>query len=466
MTTVTNSSIDTASFRDKSGFIYYVNGTVYRQVNNSYREHYDELMSSGLYDALLKKQLLIPHIETNEIDFKSPDGYKILKPDVIPFISYPYEWCFEQLKDAALLTLRIQKIALRHGMVLKDASAYNVQFLNGKPVFIDTLSFERYISDEPWIAYRQFCEHFLGPLSLMHYTDVRLYQLLRCYIDGVPLDLISKLLPFTTKFSFSILAHIHSHAFSQKIHSKKASQSKSRLSLQGLKNLVQNLQSATARLSLNKQSTEWDSYYSATNYNNDSEMEKKGIVSEMLKKASPTSVWDLGSNNGLYSRLASNEGIRTISFDIDERAVNENYARVRQEKEEYLLPLILNLANPSSAIGWANKERRGLQQRGLADLTMALALIHHLAISNNIPLLQIAEYFSEISPMLIIEFVPKSDSQVKRLLTTRKDIYTDYSIEKFEADFGTYFNLIDKRAIKGSERTLYLFKSHVSQKPI
>jgi hypothetical protein len=452
--------INSASFRDPSGFIYYVNGTAYRQVNNCYREHYDELISSGLYDSLHKKKLLIPHAETNEVDFRTYDGYKILKPENIPFVSYPYEWCFEQLKDAALLTLTIQKIALNHGMVLKDASAYNVQFLNGRPIFIDTLSFEKYIPGEPWIAYKQFCEHFFGPLCLLHYTDIRLYQLLKSYINGIPLDLTSRLLPFKTRFSFSILAHIHSHSFSQTYHNNAEKQSPVRLSLNGLKNLIQNLQSATSRLKLKRQYTEWDSYYSFTNYTPDSEMEKKKIVLDMIKWASPKTVWDLGSNNGLYSRIASDKGIKTISFDIDEMAVNANYNQVKERKEENILPLILDLSNPSGSLGWANRERQSLGQRGPADLVMALALIHHLAISNNIPIRQIAEYFSELSDMLIIEFVPKSDSKAQKLLSTRKDIYTGYSVEKFESDFGLYYNIIQKIHLKDSQRILYLLKTH------
>jgi hypothetical protein len=176
------------SFRDPSGSVFFQDGSIYRQVNVVFKENYDHLVDSGLYETLVGAGLLVPH---NEVDIgcaRTGGAYKILKPELVPFISYPYEWCFSQLKDAALTTLEIQKIALDSGMILKDSSAYNIQFVGGKPVLIDTLSFEKYHEGESWVAYRQFCQHFLAPLVLMSYGDIRLNQLMRIYIDGVPLD--------------------------------------------------------------------------------------------------------------------------------------------------------------------------------------------------------------------------------------------------------------------------------------
>ena len=177
----------TSSFRDPSGFMFHQDGVLYRQVNQSYQEDYDLLMESGLYQHLSSARALISHEECS-LDIAPVPGlaYKVLKPEPIPFVSYPYEWCFDQLKDAAVLTLSIARRALQYGMILKDASAFNVQFKNGRPIFIDTLSFERYLPGAPWIAYKQFCQHFLAPLALMAKKDIRLAQLMRLYINGIP----------------------------------------------------------------------------------------------------------------------------------------------------------------------------------------------------------------------------------------------------------------------------------------
>jgi len=211
-----------ASFRDPSGFLFTRQGVLYRQVNQAYQPHYDKLLNSGLYDKLVKAGLLIPHEEVGVEPAEPSLAYKVLRPERVDFISYPYEWSFSQLQDAALATMAIQKLALDAGMVLKDSSAYNIQFYRGRPVLIDTLSFEAYREGEPWVAYRQFCQHFLAPLSLMAYTDVRLNQLLRIYIDGVPLDLAVRLLPGRTRFDLGLATHIHLHAVAQQRYADKA----------------------------------------------------------------------------------------------------------------------------------------------------------------------------------------------------------------------------------------------------
>src|SRR5258706_13869111 len=215
----TNDGQLAASFRDPSGFLFSSGGVLYRQVNRAYEQEYTRLMESGLYEKLVKAGLLIPHVEVEQTPAESETSFKIIQPDAVPLISYPYEWSFGQLKSAALTTLSIQKRALKMGMSLKDASAYNIQFVRGKATLIDTLSFETYKEGEPWVAYRQFCQHFLAPLALMALKDIRLNQLLRVYIDGVPLDLASELLPSKTRFNFGLLTHIHLHAGAQKKYS-------------------------------------------------------------------------------------------------------------------------------------------------------------------------------------------------------------------------------------------------------
>jgi len=461
--TINNKEIK-SSFRDPSGFLFFHEGVLYRQINEIYKEHYDHLMSSGLYDALVKDGLLIPHEEIITDHLQKNTAYKIIKPEKIAFISYPYEWCFSELKDAALTTLKIQKISLDFGMTLKDSSAYNIQFRNSKSVLIDTLSFEKYREGQPWVAYRQFCQHFLAPLALMSYTDIRLNQLLRTYIDGVPLDLASSLLPVRTRFSFALLSNIHLHAKSQKHFADKTLKENNRkmrrLSFLGL---IDNLESATKKLKWQAHGTEWADYYNVSNYSSEAFQQKKQIVAEFIDIVNPKKVWDLGANTGSFSRIAGNKGIPTIAFDIDPAAVEKNYLECVKNSETNILPLLLDLTNPSPGIGWANEERLSFISRGPIDMVLALALIHHLAISNNLPFRYIADFLHRMCRYLIIEFVEKEDSQVQKLLHTREDIFDNYTKKYFENSFQDYFLIRKYKEITNTKRTLYLMEVHNAQ---
>lgn len=447
------------SFRDPSGSLFTLNGDLLRRVSYCYKENYDHLISSGLYRELVNSALLIPHEEVSVPDMESPDAYKILKPKIVPFVSYPYEWCFSQLKDAARATLEIQKKAMDHGMTLKDCSAYNIQYYEGRPVLIDTLSFEIYREGEPWTPYRQFCQHFLAPLALMSSKDVRLNQLFRVHIDGIPLDLAGKMLPFHSRLSFSLLFHIHLHAKSQRYYADRVPGKSSRtpkVSRQSLLGLIGSLESAIAGLKWKPQGTEWVNYYEDDSYTPEGMEHKNLLVSRYLEAAGPRTVWDLGANNGVFSRIASDRGTFTVSFDIDPACVELNYLQSVKEEEKNILPLLLDLTNPSPAIGWANDERMSVPDRGPADTAMALALIHHLAISNNVPLGRISDFFASLCSTLIIEFVPKSDHKVQKLLSTREDVFPNYTQEVFEKEFSMKFEICETEKIISSERTLYL----------
>jgi hypothetical protein len=451
-----------ASFRDPSGFLFKRDGMLYRQVNKSYAEDYSQLMDSGLYAKLVKAGLLISHSETEIEPSLKELAFKVICPEHIPFISYPYEWSFSQLKDAALATLSIQKRAMKLDMSLKDASAYNIQFFYGKPTLIDTLSFEKYKEGEPWIAYRQFCQHFLAPLALMSYRDVRLSQLLRVYIDGVPLDLASCLLPGRTRWNLGLASHIHLHANAQKryadvsISDVRGGRKMSKNSLLGL---IESLQTTIRKLTWKPVGTEWANYYSDNNYSDPAFKHKQTLVGDWLSKIDPKKVWDLGGNTGVFSRIAlegSNNFV--ISCDIDPAAVEMNYRLVKEKKERNLLPLVVDLTNPSPAIGWGNLERESFLQRGPADAVLALALVHHLAISNNVPLERIAEFFATCGEWLIIEFIPKSDAQVQKLLRSREDIFNDYTREGFENAFSQWYTIQTSSAVLDSDRWLYLLR--------
>lgn len=450
---------DTASFRDPSGFLFYKDCSIYRQINKIYKDDYEHLMKSGLYSRLVESQLIIPH---KEASIKGPmpgKAYKVIKPDQIPFISYPYEWCFSQLKDAALTTFKIEKIAMEYEMTLKDSSAYNIQFKNGKPVLIDTLSFKKYVKGETWIAYRQACQHFIAPLALMAYRDIRLNQLFRIYLDGIPLDLASSLLPSSTSFKASLLSHIHLHSKSQKhFADRKVNVGSHKISRLSFLALIDSLESTVKNMKWQPQGTEWADYYQDTNYSLEAFEDKKEIIKKLLGETSTNKLWDLGANDGFFSRIAASQGIYTVSFDVDPAAVEKNYLRSINNNETNILPLLLDLTNPSPSIGWENKERTSLIERGPVDTVFALALIHHLAISNNLPIVKIAEFFSSICRYLIIEFVPKDDSQIQRMLSTREDIFPDYTKDAFKKEFNKYFMIKKIEKIKDSKRMLYLMK--------
>jgi len=452
---------ESASFRDPSGFLFWREGVLYRQVNLSYQDDYTLLMKSGLYQNLVDDDLLIPHEEVNAEPYDSENVYRVICPERIPFISYPYEWSFGQLKDAALTTLALQKHALKYEMSLKDSSAYNIQFWRGKPILIDSLSFEKYEESKPWVAYRQFCQHFLAPLALMSLRDVRLNQLLRTYIDGIPLDLASKLLPFRTRFNFPLLTHIHLHAVTQRRYAGKKidlDSSTRVVNKTGMLGILSSLESIIRKLNWNPEETEWADYDSTHNYTDASIEHKKQIVTTYLERVRPETVWDLGANTGIFSRLASKQMIHTVAFDIDPGAVELNYRQSVADKEQNLLPLLLDLTNPSPNLGWHNQERRSLFKRDSPDLLLALALVHHLAIANNVSLEQIARFMADLAQWLVIEFVPKEDPQTQRLLSSRKDIFVDYTQERFEEVFGTYFQIADSMVINNSGRILYLMK--------
>jgi len=449
-----------ASFRDPSGFLFTAQGRLYRQVNPVYRQHYEHLFDSGLYHELVECGLLLPHREVGRE--RSPESsaqaYRILEPELLDFVSYPFEWCFSQYKDAALATLEIQKRALQHGLWLKDGSAYNIQFHRGRPLLIDSLSFEVYPEGSPWIAYRQFCQHFLAPLCLMAYRDVRLGQLMRVFLDGMPLDLASRLLPFRTYLVLPLFIHIHLHAASQKRYAGTPVHTNRKLGRTALLELINSLEAAVRRLGWSPRDSSWADYYTDIHYGPSALEHKRRLVNEFLDYAQPRSVWDLGANTGMFSRLASQRGIYTVAFDLDPAAVEANYRQCVRAGEANLLPLVLDLTNPSPAIGWENRERQAFLERGQADAVMALALIHHLSISNNLPLDYLASFFQKIGAWLIVEFIPREDPQVQRLLASRNDIFSNYTVENFEASFSRQFEILRSEQLHGSPRRMFLMR--------
>ena len=446
------------SYRDPSGFVYQSGGKLYRQVNTSFAEEFDACESSGLYNDLSSAGLLIGHERVALEHAVTSEAYAVLRPTRVDFISYPYEWSFGELKDAALLTLEVQKRALERGFVLRDASAYNVQFQDGRPVFIDTLSFERRSADNPWRAYKQFCEHFVVPLAVMSERDIRCQNLLRTYLDGIPLELGSRLLPARSWLAPGHLLHIHLHARATHRYrdaSVSAVAGNRTVTARTLIALTESLRGMIERLDWRPAGTEWADYEHDHNYSDAAHEAKRQIVRDFVAASRPRMVWDIGGNTGMFTRVARSVAPMVVCFDVDPAAVEQNYRRVRSARETGILPLLLDMMNPSPSLGWANEERQSIGARGPADVVMALALVHHLAIGNNVPLPRVAEAFSCLGRELVIEFVPKSDSQVVRLLRNRPDIFPDYTEPEFERAFSESFVIEAREPIPGSERALY-----------
>lgn len=449
-----------SSYKDPNGYIIVKDGKCLRVITQNYRAQYTHFIQSGLYDQLIKQHQLVPHTEEN---LTYPNSFKVLLPFQIPFISYPYEWSFNQLKDAALLTLDIQLKALAHGMTLKDASAYNVQFTGARPVFIDTSSFELLDERSPWVAYGQFCRHFLAPLALMSYTDLRLSSLLSTNLDGIPLDLCAKLLPMRSKFNLGLFTHLHLHAKTVKNYEVKNKQVKPAQSftINRLTNIIRHLKLTVESLKSNSQKTVWDDYYTHNNnYTTGAFKEKADWIETQVekRKAGISKGWDVGANDGTFSRVAEAKGVNMIAMDIDSNAVDMNYLALKKEQKN-ILPLVIDLANPSPANGWNTEERQSIFERQKPDLIMALALIHHLAIGLNVPLERIASFFAQhTNQYLLIEFVSPEDSQVVKLLVNRKGQFDDYTQENFRNAFDQYFDIEEEHHITESHRTLYLFR--------
>ena len=384
----------------------------------------------------------------------------MIAPEPLGFVSYPYEWSFGMLRDAALLTLRAQTAAAADGFTLRDASAYNVQFENGKPILIDTLSFERAEPGEPWIAYRQFCEHFLAPLALMAHRDVRLGLMLRDHMDGIPLDLAARLLPSRTRLNLGLGAHVHAHARAQQRHADEgheaaASARKATVSPLRQRALIDSLERTIGKLDWEPTGTEWADYAENTSYDDGATIAKEGLVRQFLDAAGGSVVWDLGANIGRYSGIAAALGRRVVAWDVDPAATERHYRAIKGDGTTSILPLLLDLANPSPGLGWAGSERKSLADRSNADTLLALALIHHLAIGRNVPLPEISSYFAALAPNLVIEFVPKEDAMVRKLLATREDVFADYSVEGFRAAFGSEWDVAEEAPVGGTARTLF-----------
>lgn len=455
-----NKNQHASSFRDPSGYVFIDKGVVKRSISPIYFEQYRTLKNQGVFDDLFKAGLLIRHIELSQSESEI-----VIQPQQIQFITYPYEWSFNQYKEAALLTLKIQKYCLKNGFSLKDASAFNVTFDKGRAVFIDTLSFDFYTENRPWRAYKQFVTHFLGPLVLAHYHGAQSLKLMSNFIDGIPVKMLSSMLPFKAKLNPILFSNIHLLAKFEEKHNKD-SQKETKVTLLSKKaqfNIIDSLYSYIKKLPL-KEHSEWGDYYNKTNYTDDAFKLKSNIINEWINKLEVKTLIDIGGNDGTFVRKISCEIEQALVCDIDNNAVDFNYKVVKTNKEDYILPFVLDVLNPSASVGFNNKERLSFLDRIQSfspDVTLALAVIHHMSLTGNIPFDMSAKFFASFSKYLIIEFPKRGDSWVERLLNTKgefKEHFGFYNIDAFEKNYASCFEIIERQAIENSERVMYLFK--------
>jgi len=441
-----------SSYRDPAGFVVYDSGVFKRVVTSRGLKDYREFIKSGLYEDLVSCDLLISHYE--EPLANSALGELLLVPEQIPFISYPFEWSFDELRDAALVTLKIQQRALARGFMLKDASAYNVQFLASRPVFIDTLSFTRY-EGGPWPAYEQFCRHFLGPLFLMRYRSPDAARFLKVELDGFRLERVSRSLPLRSWLNGGALLHIHLHA--RALRHKPQAGGEPLGSNAHLPQLIASLRRTIENMPRPAAEAHWTGYYSEWRFYSPAAREsKRELVQELVYRVKPNLVYDLGANTGLFTREAAAAGALCIAFDKDADCVNRLYLEERSKSDSLILPLVMDLENPSPPLGFGLNSTMSLLERPQADLVMCLGLLHHLRVSGNLPMVRIAHFLARLGRKLLIEFIPPSDPAIMTL--SRRSDFDDFNVAGFLKAFSSRFRLEATRPLACSQRVLYLFE--------
>jgi len=450
---------DVGSFRDPFGQIFYRNGEVFRAIFPEGAEDYTAARDAGVFRDLQSAGLLIGHEECS-LDTAPNGAVYCLRHPRLPFVSYPWEWCFSHLKHAALLHLDVMDIILPKGFWLRDASAFNTQFDGSRFRLIDTLSIGKKPEGSPWVAYHQFCSHFLCPLALAS-RDVRILGLWRNQIDGFPIDFAAHLLPFRLKMRPGIIMHLLLHAkYQSRVDLDAAAGSSTtgrRLSLEGLKRIVHSLRKTIQGLSPRIESRIWDRYESVRTYDDPDVRIKSEFLRAAVDQLRPGIVWDLGANLGEFSDIASEKGALVVSIDGDPACTELQFQkRFAKGSRSAILPLTMDLANPSPGLGWAGVERSGLTGRAPADLVLALALVHHLVFSSSIPLHKVADWFAALSRNLVIEFVPPDDPMVRKL-TQNRPVHLPYTREVFDSAFARRFEVMKTERLPNG-RILFLLR--------
>ncbi|MEK6277301.1 MAG: methyltransferase [Actinomycetota bacterium] len=461
--------VEPGSFRDRDSRVVVAQDAVYRVLSEQGADDWRALAESPLFERLTSEGSLVgtEEVSTDALGEAAagvlPDGAQaVLRHERIPFVSYPYEWTFGMLQDAALLTLDLELAALDAGLALKDATPYNVQFRGSAPVFIDVGSFERLREGEPWVGYRQFCMLFLYPLLLQAYKDIPFHPWLRGSVDGITPSEAARFFTLRDRLRRGVLAHVALHARLERRYEEreggevKAELKKANFKTELIKANVQRLRKLVAKLSWKAGDTAWTNYRQDCTYS-DAEAERKAtFVREAVGSARPALVWDMGCNDGAYSRIAAEHAAYVVAFDYDHATVEALYRSLRSEEEHGILPLVGNLADPSPGLGWRGLERRPLEDRGTPDLALALALIHHVSITANVPVAEFLDWLHGLDCALVIEFPTREDPMVRRLLSGKREgSNSDYELETFERLLNERFDVDRSEPLPSGTRVLY-----------
>jgi hypothetical protein len=449
------------SFRDRTGRVFYAGDAVYRALTPRGLAEWEALAASRFLPRLLAAGDVVATDRAAPPPDLDGSWAGLLRHERVPFVSYPYEWCFGMLQAAALLQLELLEAALGEGFSLKDATPFNVQWRGCRPVFIDLLSFYRLQPGEPWVGYRQFCEQFLYPLLLAAYRGVAFQPWLRGRLEGIPPHEADRLLGGFTRFRRGVFTHVYLHARSEARYDRATTRNVKRelaaagfhrqlilANVRRLTRLVRGLESPW-RGSL------WASYGDDPGYAAEDREEKERFVGAAARDIRPALVWDLGANTGVYSRLAAEDAGYVVALERDLPAVERLYEEGRAAGRGNVLPLVFDVADPTPALGWRGVERKTLADRGRADLVLCLALIHHLVLGANLRLAHVLDWLGGLGGELVIEFVGREDPMVQRLLRHKDETYEDYRLEVFEKELGERFEVLGRRELRGGQRVLY-----------
>jgi hypothetical protein len=452
--------LEPGSFRDPESRVFYAGDDVYRALSPDGLSDFEALEATGLLDdeRVVRTERAEETAALRSLLVHEPAA--VLRHELVPFVSYPYEWTFSMLKDAALLQLDLLLAALDHDLVLKDSTPYNVQFKGARPVFVDVGSFERMREGEPWVGYRQFCMLYLYPLVLQAVKGVPFHPWLRGSIDGITPPQMRALLSFRDRFRRGLFTNVFLHARLEARYADRPDQVKREVRRVFKKELfvanVRKMRKLVERLSWEPPVGVWTAYGEHNSYTDDDARRKEEFVREVATSRDWNLVWDIGCNNGRYSRIAA-EGARTVvALDADQGPVELLYRDLRGKGDERILPLTMNLADPSPGLGWRGLERRALPERGRPELVLALALVHHVAISANVPVREFVDWLASLGAALVIEFPTRDDPMVKKLLAPKREgLHPDYELGFFERTLGEAFEIERSERLESGTRVLY-----------
>ncbi len=450
------------SFRDRNGTVFYRDGRVFRSLSPRAFANWRQLAKAPFFEARRAEGTIVDTRLADPAGLAGmPEAAGILEHARVPFVSYPYEWTFGMLKDAALLQLDLLKDALEEGMILKDSTPYNIQWQGARPVFIDIPSFEPLAPGQAWVGYRQFCELYLYPLMLRAYKDVDYRPWLRGRIDGIPAEEMRGLMSARDMLRPGVLLHVAAQSALQRRYSGNGTRDvRGSLAQAGFdKSLIEanvaKLSRLVSGLSPPSGRSAWSGYETNHSYAPEEAEQKADFVRRAAASGHWRLAWDLGCNTGTYSRIAAKHSDCVVAMDGDWRAVETLYQRQRADGSDAILPLVVNLADASPGQGWQGRERKSLADRGRPDLTLCLALIHHVVISANIPLAEFLGWLADLDTAVVIEFVDRDDEMVKTLLANREDQYDDYRPDVFRALLESRFRIEDEASLKGGKRHIY-----------